>query len=311
MSTRAATVSLPAPTTAAWAEMGLLASIWGTSFLFIKVGLEGLSPAQIALGRLLFGAAVLLAVLAVRRERLPRARRTWLHLAVLGVISNIAPFYLFGFGEERISSGLAGIYNASVPLATMLVALAAFDEEHASPARLGGLALGFGGVLVVLAPWQGVGGSDLAGQLACLGAAACYGVSANYARHFTARLGHSPLVLAGGQLLAASVLLGAATPFVADDTTHLDLHIVLAIASLGALGTGVAYLIYFRLIVGFGAVYASTVTYLVPVVAVALGVAFRGESLHWYDVAGALLVLAGVALSQGLPRRFRAILSRC
>src|SRR3954470_19507792 len=100
MSTRAAAVTLPVPTTAAWLEMGLLASIWGTSFLFIKVGLEGLSPAQIALGRLLFGAVVLLAVLAIRREGLPRSRRTWLHLAVLGVLSNIAPFYLFGFGEE-------------------------------------------------------------------------------------------------------------------------------------------------------------------------------------------------------------------
>ncbi len=286
--------------------MGLLAAIWGTSFLFIKVGLEGLSPVQIALGRLLFGTAVLLVALGVRRARLPRSWRTWLHLSVLGVFSNIAPFYLFGVGEQHISSGLAGIYNASVPLVTMLVALVAFDEEHASPARLGGLALGFAGVIVVLAPWQGLGGADLVGQLACLGAAACYGVSANYARHFTSRLGHPPLVLAGGQLLTASVLLGAVAPFVADDPMHLDAHIVLAIASLGALGTGVAYLIYFRLIVGFGAVYATTVTYLVPVVAVALGVVFRGESLHWYDIAGAALVLLGVAVSQGVIRRLRA-----
>jgi drug/metabolite transporter (DMT)-like permease len=286
--------------------MGLLAAIWGTSFLFIKVGLEGMSPAQIALGRLLFGSAVLLVALGVRRERFPRSARTWLHLAVLGVFSNIAPFYLFGVGEEHISSGLAGIYNASVPLVTMLVALAAFDEEHASPGRLGGLALGFAGVIVVLAPWQGLGGADLVGQLACLGAAACYGVSANYARHFTSGLGHSPLVLAGGQLLAASVLLGAVAPFVANDAMHLDAHIVLAIASLGALGTGVAYLIYFRLIVGFGAVYATTVTYLVPVFAVALGVVFRGESLHWYDIAGAALVLLGVAVSQGVIGRLRA-----
>jgi drug/metabolite transporter (DMT)-like permease len=224
---------------------------------------------------------------------------------VLGLTSNIAPFYLFGVGEQHVSSGLAGIYNAAVPLVTMLVALAAFDEEHASAARIGGLALGFAGVIVVLAPWQGLGGTDLLGQLACLGAAACYGASANYARHFTSRLGHSPLVLAGGQLLAASMLLGLAVPFVANDPTHLDGRIVLAIAALGALGTGVAYLIYFRLIVGFGAVYATTVTYLVPVVAVALGVAFRGESLHWYDIAGAGLVLLGVAVSQGVIGRRR------
>src|SRR3954464_3500368 len=99
MSTRAAAVTLPAPTTAAWAEMGLLAAIWGTSFLFIKVGLEGLSPPQTAPGRLLSGPAVLLAALAGRRERLPRSWRTWCHLSVLGVFSNIAPFYLFGVGE--------------------------------------------------------------------------------------------------------------------------------------------------------------------------------------------------------------------
>src|SRR5664280_2306639 len=157
----------PGVTGSALARLSVRAVLWGSSFLFIKVGIEGLSPSQLVLGRLLTGASVLAAIVVVRRERLPRR----------GVVGNIAPFLLFAWGEQRASSSLAGIYNASTPLLTLLMAIVALPEERPNAARATGLVLGFLGVLTVLAPWQGVGGGGLAGQVAFVAASVCYGVS--------------------------------------------------------------------------------------------------------------------------------------
>lgn len=284
-------------------RLGLLASIWGTSFLLIKVALETLTPMQIVLGRIVCGAAALLVVLRLRGERLPRGRRTWGVLLGVGVLANLVPFYLFSWGELHVTSGLAGIYNATTPLFTLLVATAALPEERPTAAKSAGLMVGFLGVLLVMAPWRGVGHSALAGQLACLGAAACYAVAITVTRRYLSGSGHPPVVLAAGQLVAATVTTAALVPLWATSSVSLPPKVLLSVLALGVLGTGLAYLLFYRLIGEIGATAASTVTYLVPVVAVTLGVVVLGEAVGWNDFAGAAVVLLGVAVAGGQLRR--------
>lgn len=288
------------------ARLGALALAWGASFLFIEVALEGLSPVQIVLGRLSAGATVLWSILAVRRQRLPRDLRLWGHLVVLGVVANIVPFSLFGFGQERVTSGLAGVLNGSTPLFTLLFALGALPEERLSVARGLGLGLGFVGVVLVVGPWDtNPLTSSLTGQLACLGASACYAIAFVYTRRFVSGRGYPPGTLAAGQLGAAAVLLWLAAPIVARGDVVLTPPVVGSVLALGAVGTGVAYLLYFRLIAEAGATNTSMVTYLIPLVAVALGVIVLGEPVGWNVFAGAAVVILGVAVAEGRLRWFR------
>lgn len=132
------------------AQFAMLALVWGASFLFIKIGLEGLSPPQVVLGRLLAGAAALLVVSLARRQRPPREPMVWAHLAVVSVLLCVAPFLLFAWAEQHVPSGLASIYNATTPLMTTLIALLALPSERPTRTTLSGLLVGFAGVLVVL-----------------------------------------------------------------------------------------------------------------------------------------------------------------
>jgi drug/metabolite transporter (DMT)-like permease len=283
----------------------LLALMWGSSFLFIKLALEGLSPVQIVLGRLSTGALVLLSIAAVRRQRLPREPTLWGHLALMGLVANIIPFTLFGIGEERITSGLAGVLNGTTPLFTLGFALAALPEERLSTARGLGLGLGFLGVLLIVGPWDANPlTSSIPGQLACLGAAACYGVGFVYTRRFVATSGYPPLSLSAGQLSSAAVILWLSAPLTARDEILLTSTVAGSVLALGALGTGLAYLVYYRLLRDAGATSTSMVTYLIPLVAVALGVAVLGEPVGWNLFAGAAVVIAGVALAEGRLDRF-------
>lgn len=285
-------------------RLALLGSIWGSSFLLIKLGLEGLSPTQLVLGRLAAGTAVLAVIVVLRRERLPREPALWGHLAVMAVVANIVPFALFGFAEQRISSGLAGVLNGTTPLFTLLVAAlatrAGWPGDGLTGTRLAGLGVGFAGVVLVVAPWRGGAlGGGLTGTLACVVAAACYGVAFVYTRRHISGSGYSPLALSACQLGAATALLGVAAPVVARGAVDLQPRVLAATAVLGALGTGIAYLLNYRLIRDEGPTSASMVTYVVPVVAVLLGVLVLGEPLTWELFAGAAVVIAGVALAEG------------
>lgn len=281
----------------------LLGSIWGTSFLLIKFGLEGLSPVQLVLGRLFFGAAVLLVV--VRRRRLPLpGRELWGHLAAMGVVSNIVPFFLFAYAEQRVASGLAGVLNGTTPLFTLVFAMLGarygLSDERLTAQRVVGLLIGFAGTVLVVAPWQpGALGGSLIGQLACLAAAACYGVNFVYSRRFLVNSGAHPAALSAVQLGFATLILGVAAPLVARGPMDLRLSVVLAVVVLGAVMTGLAYLFLYEMVAEAGATSASMVTYLIPVVAVALGVVVLGEPLGWNLFAGAAVVIAGVALAEG------------
>lgn len=282
-----------------------LGCIWGTSFLLIKVGLEGLSPTQVVLGRLVGGAAVLAAALAFAGLRPPREPVVWAHLALMGLVANVVPFFLFAWGEQRVSTGLAAIFNATTPLLTLAIAGLALPGERPGRTRLAGLGLGFVGVLVVVSPWSGLPAGAVSGDLACLGAATCYGLSFVWTRRFLSPRGYPPLVLAAGQLGCAAVLLAVLAPLVAAGPAHLSARVLAAVAVLGALGTGLAYLLSYGLIRDVGATGAATVTYVIPVVAVALGAAFLGERIGPGDLVGAVVVIAGVALAEGRLSRVR------
>lgn len=282
---------------------GALSAIWGMSFLFIKVADETLAPLQVATGRMVVGGATLVVVLAARRRQLPTGWRTWGHLAVAAVLLNAAPFSLFAVGERHVSSVLAGIWNATTPLFTVPFAVLLLPRERLTRRRLAGLAIGFAGVLVVLGAWHGLGGHDLAGNLDCLAAAACYGVGFPYARRFVSGRA-DPLELAAGQLIAGTVELALVTPFVTRVPTALPPRVLLSVLALGALGTGVAYVLNFTVIRDAGATVASTVTYLIPVFSTLAGVAVLGESLRWYQPVGAVVIMIGALATQGRwPRR--------
>jgi drug/metabolite transporter (DMT)-like permease len=285
--------------------MATLAVIWGSSFLFIKVGITELHPLFVALGRVLGGAIALVVVVLVTRDRLPRDPRFWGHNAVVAVLGVAVPFSLFGFGEQRVSSVLAGIWNSVTPLIAMPMAVLAFRTERMTRRRVLGLVLGFIGAATILGVWQGVGGSSLAGQLMCLLAAACYGVAIPYTRRFITPRPESGLAASASQLLIASVLLGVVAPATAGGypaVAELSWPVVASVAALGVFGTGFAFVLHMRNIRLLGASTASMVTYLVPVFATAIGVVVLGERLAWFEPVGAAIVLLGVAIAQGAGR---------
>lgn len=275
-----------------------LSAIWGSSFLFIKVADRALAPATVALVRVAIGAATLLCVLTVRRLSLPRVPRVWAHLAVVALIGNALPFTLIAYGETHISSVLAGIWNAATPLLTLLVALVILREERPTRSRLLGLAIGFAGVVCLLGPWSGLSGGALLGDLACLAAAALYAVAFPYTRRYLTPLGLPAPALAAGQLICASIELALLAPLLGGQVGRISPAVIGSLLALGALGTGVAYVLSYGLIERAGATTASTVTYLIPVFATVLGILVLGEQLQWNEPVGAVIVLLGVAISQ-------------
>ncbi len=282
------------------ARLAVLALIWGSSFVWIKVGLRGFTPMQVTFLRLLFAAGVLLLICRFSRLRLPREPIVWMHFAVAATVGNVVPFYLIGVGELSVDSSLAGILNATTPLWTVMVALLVRTERAMSTGRAAGLLLGFAGTLVIFAPW-GSGGS-VSGAAACLTASALYGVLFVYAGRFLAGRGLAPTVLSAGQLTAATVLSALALP-VGWQIPDLRADALGSVVVLGVLGTGIAYILNYRILTDDGPTVASTVTYLIPVVAVLFGAAALGESLSPRVYVGMVVVLAGVGLVQRTAAR--------
>ena len=273
----------------------LLAFLWGWSFLFIKVAVEGLSPPTVACARVALGALVLLITLRATGRSLPRDRVLWRHFVIAAVFGNALPFTLLAWGEERITSALTSVLNASTPLFTAVIAALAL-KDRLTPPQAAGLLLGFAGVAVA----AGLGAGDLAdssvtGSVAAVTAGLFYGVAFVYMRrHLT---GIEPTVAAAGQLVVATLLL---LPFaVATSATNgLDLTVrrVLAVGALGVFGTGVAYILNYRILRDLGATRASVVTYIIPVVAVAVGLIVLGEPFEWRLVGGGILIFGGLVL---------------
>ena len=275
-----------------------LGVVWGCSFIFIKLGLEFLTPVGVAFGRVSLGALTLVFWARFKGIELPKDKKIWIHLWVVALLLNVIPGVLFAFAETKVTSILAGIINAVTPLMTLLAIMIAFREEKPKNYQVTGLILGFLGVLTVLGAWKGLGANPIVAVLALLLAVSCYGISFPYSRKYVL-----PYKLKSEALAAAQVSMGAITllPFYLLDGIAKDqyrLGPVVAMIVLGVFGSGFAYIWNFKIMEAAGSAIASTVTYVTPVVAVIVGIIFLGESIVWNEPVGAVIVLLGAAIGQ-------------
>jgi drug/metabolite transporter (DMT)-like permease len=276
-----------------------LGIVWGCSFIFIKLGLEFLTPFGVAFGRCALGALALLVYLKLKGLTLVRDRKMIGHLWVVSLLLNVIPGIFFAWAETEVTSILAGIINAVTPLMTLIAIMVVSRNEKPTRPQVVGLILGFLGVLTVLGAWQGLGDNPLWAILILLAAVTCYGFSFPYSRRFILPAQLKPEVMA-----ATQVTLGAITllPFFLINgvaKSEFLLGPVLAMVALGVFGSGFAYIWNFTIMRDAGSAIASSVTYVTPLVAVIVGFIFLNEKLHWYEPAGAVIVLLGAAIAQG------------
>ena len=275
-----------------------LGIVWGCSFIFIKLGLEFLTPFGVAFGRCALGAIALLVYLKIKGMSLVRDRKMVGHLWVISLLLNVIPGIFFAWAETEVTSILAGIINAVTPLMTLIAIMLVSRSEKPTTPQVFGLLLGFLGVLTVLGAWKGLGDNPLWAILILLAAVTCYGFSFPYSRRFILPAQLAPEVMAATQVsLAAITLLPL---FLIDGFANDEFLIgpVLAMIALGVFGSGFAYIWNFTIMRAAGSAIASSVTYVTPVVAVAVGLIFLQEKLHWYEPVGALVVLLGAAIAQ-------------
>jgi drug/metabolite transporter (DMT)-like permease len=298
------------------AKFASLALIWGASFLFMKVGLRWFEPLQIATFRIVLGAATVTLLLRLTGGRLPRDRRVWLHLCVVAVFLASLPFLLFPLGEERVSSALAGIGNAITPIATVLATMAMVPAERLPARKIAAVLAGFAGVVVIAQPWQQVGQPDLVGFGITLVAGASYGIGWTWVRKYLAHadLGglsfpSALLTMATAQMVVVLTLwwLPRRDVLTAPWSPRVDAvggggGPLAALLALGIAGTGIAYLFQFDVFRAVGQQIGSLVTYLIPIVSVALGYVVLHERLGGWQIVGAAIVL-GAAVAIGRPQR--------
>ena len=279
-------------------RIGLLALIWGSAFLWIKLADRGFSPVEVTLARLALGAAVLFAVMLARREKMPRSLALWASIIVAALFANAVPYLLFAVAEQTVDSSTAGIINATTPLWTVALALAVRHQKSLTRWQAAGLIVGFAGAVLIFSPWHTASAVFSAGGLECLAASVSYAISYVYMDRFLARRGVGATVLSACQLAAAAVMLAIALGVSGVQTPHVTAESITAIVILGVVGTGFAYVLNYQIITSEGATVASTVTYLLPVVAIVLGVLVLNESVTAIMLAGIALVLAGIALTR-------------
>ena len=268
-----------------------LGTVWGCSFIFIKLGLEFLTPVGVAFGRTFLGALALVTITLIKKISLPRDRKMWVHLWVVSMLLNVVPGVLFAIAETKVTSILAGIINAVTPLMTLLVMMTLFREDKPKGYQVFGLLIGFSGVLTVLGVWRGLGANPISAILALLAAVTCYGFS------FPHKL--KPEALATTQVSLAAITLLPFFIFHGITKEQFKFGPIVAMLALGILGTGYAYIWNFQILVAAGSAIASSVTYVTPVVAVVVGVLFLSEPVSWNEPIGGAIVLFGAAISQG------------
>jgi drug/metabolite transporter (DMT)-like permease len=279
----------------------VLALLWGPSFLFIKVAVEEIPPFTVVAGRVGIAAFLLYLVLRSQGRRLPPWGRIWRHFAVVGFFSNALPFVLFSWGEIHIASALAAILNGTTPLFTILLAHFFTTDDRLTPVKVGGTVLGFGGLVLLIAPslWAGVHATTW-GLIAVTVAAASYGVAIVYTRQNLRGL--PPLVGPTAQLTVATIYilplaLVLERPF---SLPALSWAAIGSVLGLAIVGTAVAFILYYHVIEQTSATFVSMVTYLVPIIGVILGVLVLGEQPGWNAYAGCGLILLGVMTVNGV-----------
>jgi drug/metabolite transporter (DMT)-like permease len=290
-------------TNTAWAtvRVGTLALLWGATFLWIELALDALSPVQVTVARSALGAATLLVACFGSGRRLPRGRALWGRIVVAAFFCNALPFTMFSIGQQTIDSGVAGVLNATTPLWSLLLGLLIGAERPIRPTRLTGLVLGFGGTVLIFAPWQQADSVGW-GALAVVVAAASYAVGFTFMGRQLAGRGVPTISLSAAQMCAATGLSALSLPRDGFAPVELDAKVVLAVLVLGVFSTGVTFHLTFRVIADEGATNASAVGYLLPVVSIALGVIVLGEQFSLRIAAGMAVVLLGVGMTRRRDR---------
>jgi drug/metabolite transporter (DMT)-like permease len=298
----------------AWVGFWALAVIWGSSFLFIRIGVEQLSTFQLVFMRTGIAAIGLNGVAYLRGKRLPTDWAGIRDLLILGVVNTVVPFALITWGEKSIESGLAAVLQATAALFTMVVAHFVFVDERITRRKLIGLLCGFLGVLVLAS--RSIEGEAIAsgarlhllGQLAIVAASLCYAVGGTYSRKAIQRR-LDPIVAAAGAMTVTAVisgvaayaapLAGGAAPVVLDQLTP---RVLVAILALGLLNTFVAYLIFYSIIQTLGAARASMVTYVIPAVGLTLGALFLNESVDMRLLTGTVMIVGSIGICSAARR---------
>lgn len=286
-----------------------LGGVWGASFLFIKVAVDEIAPLEVAGGRLFFGALAVVLVMAVKRRPVPHSPSLIAKVALMGLLSNVVPFTLIAWAEVHIDSGIASVLNSTMPLFTALFAAAILAEERFTAGRLAGLIVGFLGVVALSGgDILRITDNDVLGQLAVVGASACYGAGAVYAR--TLLRSEDPLGLSALQLILAT-LLAVLLSLAVEGPPEYSMSVKgwLSLLTLGVVGSGFAYVAYLWLIDNLGSVRASLVTYIIPAVGLLLGWSVLDEEIGLSTILGAALIILGIAtVMQGqAPASERAI----
>lgn len=285
------------PTRSDWLLLLALGFMWGTSYVFIKIGVQTLPTFTLIAARLGIGLAVLAAVVSAAREPLPRSPRIYGHLVVMAVVNIVLPFALITTAERSVDSALAAILNGAVPLFVIVIAALFLHDEPITVNRLVGLAVGYAGVVVLVSRSLGAGlsGSDVLGELALLGSTALYGVGAVYARRNVRGL--RPMIPALFQVGFAFVIVTViAVLFEQPFAVEWTFDAIGAVVWLGILGSGVAYLVNFRLLSRIGATRTSLVAYLLPVVGIIAGAIVFQETVDARVILGTAFIIGGVAL---------------
>ena len=282
---------------ATWLVFLALGFAWGSSYLFIKIGVETLTPFTLVAGRLAIGTAVLALAMRVTRQHLPRSRDAYLHLLVVALLGVVIPFSLITWGEQSIDSALAAILNGTVPLFAIVLAALVLADEPMTVNRVAGLLLGFVGVVALVGPNLRSGfAAGLAGEIALIVAAVAYAAAGVYARwkvRDVSPLASAQLEIGYSFVITLVLAFALETPL----ATHIQASSVLAVAWLGLVGSGLAFMAFFWLLGRWGATRTSMVAYLIPVVGILLGVVVRHESVTLLTLAGTAMVIGGVALA--------------
>lgn len=288
-----------------WGAFIVLAITWGTSFLFIKIGLWTLQPLTLVSFRLLIGSIGLLIILRLSKQQIPRDRQVWRNLAILGAINTAIPFVLITWaesGEGGIESAVAAVLNSAVPLFTIVITGVILQIEEVTVGRVAGLLVGFFGVILMMSRGLGGGQGSFAAHAAVIVASLCYATSSVFARrHFPKT---NPIVVATGQILAATLFVTIFALLVEDQSQQSwTTTTIFSLIWLGLLGSCVAYILYFYILRQWGPTRTTLVTYLLPIVGVTAGILLLDEILDWRLVVGGGLILSGIALVNWKPRR--------
>ena len=290
-------------TRSVWLLLISLALLWGGSFLFVEVALEGFKPLTIVALRVLTGAIVLHAILLLLKRKFPWDLKNITRFAIMGALNNAIPFSLIVWGQQSIDAGRASVMNATVPLFTVMLAHWLLKDEKLTPAKLAGIVIGFAGVFVLTGLGSSSSDNSVIGQIAVLGAAVSYAFASIYGR----QLSHlDPKVSATGMLTASSVIM-LPVVWLLDPSgllPEVGFASILSVIVLGVACTALAYLLYFKILLQAGSSNLSLVTFLIPPGAIIMGIVFLGEHIGINDLVGVGLILTGMAIATGLYKRF-------